>query len=425
MISAKIELFCAAFLLFVWLVSVSEALHRVSGGRLRRIEAKNRELAARLEGWLRKREEHSLAIKTVNLFLISLMGATAFSMIPERFDPATLGVPAIAAAAAAMFLFIVIAEIIAGFILFKFDVPLLSVSMPLVALIRSTVMAPTLRLVLRLRDTVERRRPGSVSGLSSAEDEIMSLVEDSVVSGGRGQAINDEEKRMIRGVFNLNDTLAREIMTPRVDLFALPVSTPAAAAKAELIRTGHSRIPVYGSNIDEIKGVILAKDFLEEDNLRGKTAGEISHKPLFVPETKPVSELLNELRKTKNHFAVIIDEYGGTSGIVTLEDIIEEIVGEIGDEYDSEEDAKAKITQLSDGSWLLDGRTLLSEAAAALKIPIPDKNDADTVSGHVCAELGRIPEPGEEAPFSPSLRAIISKADKRRIISLKLQPVPQ
>lgn len=204
-------------------------------------------------------------------------------------------------------------------------------------------------------------------------------------------SLEEEEKQMIRGILELGEMKVREIMTPRVDLEAIPASASVADAKRLFVESGHSRIPVYGANLDDVKGILYAKDFIDEHSLEGKTLTELARPPIFIPETKEVSDLLRQIKRTSNHFAVIIDEYGGTSGVVTFEDIIEEIVGEIHDEYDTAEDFKEPPEHLPDGSVILDARTPVDDVNTEAGIMIEDSEEADTIGGYICARLGRIP----------------------------------
>ena len=227
---------------------------------------------------------------------------------------------------------------------------------------------------------------------------------------------------MIKGILDLGDMSVREIMTPRVDIEAIPASATISEAKKMFIATGHSRIPIYGRSVDEIKGIIYAKDFIDDKAIAGKSLDQLAHKPLFIPESKAVGDLLEEIRRLHNHFAVIIDEYGGTSGIVTFEDIIEEIVGDVQDEYDHEEVGKDKPKLMPNGSVIFEARTLISEVNEIMDSNIPDTDAADTIGGYICAELGRIPEEGETFHFPEcGLSAFVLKADKRKILKLKIK----
>jgi CBS domain containing-hemolysin-like protein len=231
--------------------------------------------------------------------------------------------------------------------------------------------------------------------------------------------LEEGEKRMIKGIFDLPNTSVKEIMTPRVDIEALPMTATVAEAKKMIIESGHSRIPVYGRTIDEIRGVIYAKDFIRVKN-ESMTLEHLARTPIFVPETKAVDELLDEIKRSHNHFAVIIDEYGGTSGIVTFEDIIEEIVGDVRDEFDKREESEEKSQLMPDGSVVIEARTSLSDVNEILDIKIPEDEDSDTIGGYICSVMGRIPETGETFIEPDMFRAEIISADKRKIEKLRI-----
>ena len=178
---------------------------------------------------------------------------------------------------------------------------------------------------------------------------------------------------------------------------------------------------MYGRNIDEIRGVIYAKDFLSDEQTNGKNLFQLAHTPIFIPETKEVAELLEEIKRSRNHFAVIIDEFGGTSGVATFEDIIEEIVGEVHDEYDTEYDIEKKPQLLPDGTIVLEARTPVSDVNDIADVEIPEIEGAETIGGYICAALGRIPEPGTEFMVPDQFRAVVLEADTRKIKSIRLE----
>jgi magnesium and cobalt transporter len=208
-----------------------------------------------------------------------------------------------------------------------------------------------------------------------------------------------------------------------VDLEAIPASASIVDAKKLFVKSGHSRIPVYGANLDDVKGILYAKDFIDEHSLEGKTLTELARPPIFIPETKEVSDLLRQIKRTSNHFAVIIDEYGGTSGVVTFEDIIEEIVGEIHDEYDTADDFEDQPERLEDGSVVLDARTLVDDVNTETGVDIVDSEEADTIGGYICAKMGRIPKTGEVYEEPGTFRATVLLADSRTVRKLKLTPI--
>jgi len=304
---------------------------------------------------------------------------------------------------------------------YRFYLAILRLTMPIMQLLRYSVLFPVMLILRHLTRSLENQTgiENGAAARPTAEDEIMSLVEKEEDSG-QDAALEDDERRMIKGIFDLDNTPVREIMTPRVDLETLPVTATISEAKRKFISSGHSRIPVYRETIDEITGIIFAKDFLDEARCAaGGGLASFLHKAVFVPESKNVGDLLEELKRTGNHLALVIDEYGGLTGVVTLEDIIEEIVGEIRDEYDTPEDAETTPEVLADGSLNLDARYLISDINENYDLDLSDEN-ADTIGGYVCGELGRIPETGEKLLLDNRIAVKILKADRRKILSLNI-----
>jgi len=169
----------------------------------------------------------------------------------------------------------------------------------------------------------------------TAEDEILSLIEAGRGNDGNGETIQEDERRMILGAFALDQTFVHEIMTPRVDVDGVEENCSIADVRKAIVSSGHSRLPLYRKSIDHVLGILYAKDLLDEEHLKQvKSLRDLAHPPVFIPETKNIGDLLEEFRQSTNHFAIVLDEYGGTAGIVTFEDILEEIVGDIQDEYD-------------------------------------------------------------------------------------------
>jgi magnesium and cobalt exporter, CNNM family len=208
-----------------------------------------------------------------------------------------------------------------------------------------------------------------------------------------GAAIEDEEREMIRGVIGLVDTTAREIMVPRIDVVAVPASATLDEAVAVIVEKGFSRLPIYEDSIDNIVGAVYAKDFLRYLLVGERPANlkEIARPPYFIPEGKKVDDLLDELKKSKIHIAIVVDEYGGTAGLVTVEDLLEEIVGEIEDEYDV---AATPIERLSDDEVVVDARVTVEALCELFGVQIEDE-DYDTVGGLVYHTLGKMPGPGD------------------------------
>lgn len=242
----------------------------------------------------------------------------------------------------------------------------------------------TTRMVLKLFGIQMHRLAPVVS-----EEELRVLVE----AGEEQGVIEEQEKEMIQSIFEFTDTIAREVMTPRVDIKA----APATAAPQEIIKlireTGHTRIPIYKGSLDHIIGIIHAKDLLRYCETGGKfSLHEVLRPAFFVPESKRVVELLQEMRRQRTHLAILQDEYGGTSGLVTLEDLVEEIVGEIQDEYDAE--PEPQVEALPDGSLLIDAKLHLDDASELLGVTL-ESEEFDTLGGYVFGQLGHQPTEGE------------------------------
>ncbi len=414
------ELLCVAGIGFIWLLCAWEGFSGLSRGRIRRIEADQKELARKLEDWLERHNEFNVVFGLLVFFLIALIGMAVLQI----FNDLKPGMPVawrISMASGIMLLFLIFSGELARIINSRADIKILNITMPLIVVFRGTFFRPVISLMqLVEKNILGGRNEEWADAKPSAEDEIMSLVEQVAEDDG-SEPLEEDEKRMIKGIFDLDYTPVREIMTPRVDMIALPSAATVKEAKQTFVSSGHSRIPVYQRNVDEIKGILYAKDFLD-DSRHCEKLEELTHKPLFLPETKNVGDLLKEFKNNSIHVAIIIDEYGGTSGIVTLEDILEEIVGEIRDEYDSEDDVDPAPEKMADGSVIFDARSLISNVNEMLEIDIPEDEDVDTVGGYVCGEFGRIPEAGEELNLEGMAHFTVLKADKRKILSLKIKP---
>jgi CBS domain containing-hemolysin-like protein len=261
-------------------------------------------------------------------------------------------------------------------------------------------------------------------GKATTEDEIMSLIERDAEDEDGGADLEDDERRMIRGVFDLDETLVHEIMTPRVDVDAIEEGATLAEVKAEIISSGHSRIPVYRESIDHVVGVVYAKDLLDDSMLDGSGGLEkLLHEPFFIPETKNVGDLLTEFQQSRSHFAVVLDEYGGTAGLVTFEDILEEIVGEIQDEYDVDE-IQPVSTELPDGCHVVDARLTIDEVNDLLEVELSEDEAYDTLAGYIAAYCGHIPQKGESG-WTDVLEFEILEADQRRVEKLKVRKLSE
>lgn len=250
-----------------------------------------------------------------------------------------------------------------------------------------------------------------------SEDEVMSMLEVGRESG----IIKEEGRKMISSIFNFDDELAYEIMTPRTDVFAIDILEPTSEYIDKLMELRYSRIPVYEDDYDNIIGILNIKDYLIKARETGFDKVDIRgilREPYFVPETKNIDSLFFELQKTKNHIAVLIDEYGGFSGIVTMEDIVEEIVGDIDDEYD--EDAHV-VKQIDENTFLIDGNVSLDDLEEDYGIVL-ESDSSETIGGFIIDNLGEIPtesDLGKEMDFDKYIITITS-VKERRIDKVKL-----
>jgi len=253
----------------------------------------------------------------------------------------------------------------------------------------------------------------------SAEDfekEIQSLI----AEGEQQGIIAHAEGEMLQSIFDFQDTIVREVMVPRTGCVGLSVDTPVEAVVTAIIEQGHTRIPVYEGDIDHVIGILHAKDLLKfwGQEVSAKDLESILRRPSFVPETKLIREVFSEMRRREEHLAIVIDEYGGTAGLITIEDILEEIVGEIRDEHDQEEPG---LIALDDGSVLADARLSAMDLAEHYQLELPE-GDFESVGGLLIHLTGRVPQTKETIVFGP-LQFIVQSADQRRVHQVRINSV--
>ena len=248
------------------------------------------------------------------------------------------------------------------------------------------------------------------------EDDLRTMMDASEEGGG----LKEDEKEMIYSIFNLDDTVAREVMVPRIDMVAIEAKVFVREALDAILEGGHSRLPVYVDNIDNIVGILYAKDLLAHWRSGGepRAVAGLERDAHYVPETKPVSELLRELQARKVQIAMVVDEYGGVAGLVTIEDILEEIVGEIQDEYDQEEFFMERI---SDDEFIFSARMDLDDINNIMSIDLPT-DESDTLGGLIYTQLGGVPDVGNMVRLD-DLRLTVLGIDGRRIKRVKIQRI--
>jgi CBS domain containing-hemolysin-like protein len=262
----------------------------------------------------------------------------------------------------------------------------------------ATVLGPITRLLILVGNALTPGR-GFRQGPFTSEAELRELVD----LAERDRLIEDEERQMIHSVFELGDTIAREVMVPRPDMVVVERGRTLRQAMSLALRSGFSRIPVIGENLDDVIGIVYLKDVVRRihefrDAEQSEHVEDVMRQATFVPDSKPVDELLRDMQAQRTHAAVVVDEYGGTSGLVTIEDILEEIVGEISDEYDT---GRPEIEDLPDGDVRVSARLHVDDFAEHFGITPDDDEvaDVDSVGGLLAALLGKVPIAGSEAEF--------------------------
>ena len=277
-------------------------------------------------------------------------------------------------------------------------------------------------IFLLLFDPLVRRLAGvPMRDAQSYADELEQEILDAVSEGERHGAVDEEEKEMIESVIELADTHVEEIMTPRTDIVAIPKDCDLATVLETIRSKGHSRIPVYDETIDTILGVLYAKDLLQRDESKPFELAAAMRKVPFIPESKLVRQMLREFQAQKLHIAIVLDEYGGTAGLITMEDIIEELVGEIHDEYDSAEPAELK--RIDDEHVEVDARMRIDDLNDQLDLHLPEDEDYETIGGMVFSRMGKIPKVGERCNAA-NVEIQVVAAEPRRITRLKLHIKP-
>jgi CBS domain containing-hemolysin-like protein len=268
----------------------------------------------------------------------------------------------------------------------------LATALPLQAI--SVLLTPISRLLILLGNAVTPGR-GFRNGPFASEIELREVVD---LAQQRG-VVADDERRMIQSVFELGDTPAREVMVPRTEMVWLESDKTAGQATSLAVRSGHSRMPVIGENVDDVVGVVYLKDLVQQtyystNGGQDTTVAQLMRPAVFVPDSKPLDDLLREMQRDRNHMALLVDEYGAIAGLVTIEDVLEEIVGEIADEYDTDE--VAPVEDLGDKNFRVSARLPIEDVGELYDVEFDDDLDVDTVGGLLALELGRVPLPGAE-----------------------------
>ncbi|NUT91708.1 MAG: HlyC/CorC family transporter [Saccharothrix sp.] len=284
------------------------------------------------------------------------------------------------------------------------------------------VLGPLSRLLILVGNAITPGK-GFREGPFSSEVELRELVD---MAQERG-VVDEGEREMIHSVFELGDTIAREVMVPRTEIVWIEQTKSVRQALALSLRTGYTRVPVIGESVDDIVGVVNLKDLVrrtlaEEPN--GTVVSDVMKRASFIPDSKPIADLLREMQLSRNHLAIVVDEYGGTAGLLTIEDILEEIVGEITDESDT--DDRPPVEHLTDGSVRVSARLPVDDLDALFGTELDD-HEVETVGGLLAQRLGRVPLPGTEAEIAGLRMRAEGGKDERgrmRITTVLVRPVP-
>ncbi len=407
-----------------FLAVICHQIGRMSGGKIKFLEESEPTLADKLGEVFPLKDEYVFAARLlVAGFLIAAFYFLSFC-IKEKMQLSYLWIPLTAAAGCYWLM-----EILLGLLSTKASARLI------IAFVPFFMAASWLLYPLTMPYGVMRRKLGAKrlenedgDTAPSVEDEILSLVEGetAAVNATIMQALEEDEKRMIRGALELDEVSVRKIMTPRVDVVCVEYRDGmsndefVSLARDTIVQSGHSRIPVYVDSIDNIIGIVYSKDLLDSAKL-DVFDSFVRKKLLVIPISKNIGDLLEEFRQSKIHLAIVVDEYGGTAGIVTIEDVLETLVGDIQDEYDYT-DNEEDLDEVSQGVWKCDARTAVEMVNKVLNVEIPEDDEYDTVGGYLSFTAGRIPLQGETIE-TPVLSALILKADGRRAIEVELSPV--
>lgn len=269
------------------------------------------------------------------------------------------------------------------------------------------ILSKILRPLIAIDTRFVRRSSHSLGDQTDIEPE------QSTASEPDGDPLDEHEVKMIRGVVRLDQTVAREIMVPRVDMVLIEMGTSLSEVANQMMELGHSRIPVYEGNVDKIVGVAYARDMLlllsSDENPPDTLTANLVRPALFIPESKPLEELLKEFQEKQVHIAMVVDEYGGIAGLVTIEDLLEEIVGEIRDEFD---DNESEIQDIGDGTFLIDARVSIDQINEVLRVDV-ESNGFDTIGGFVYHQLGKIPSRGDLVEYDSITIEVLSTVGRR------------
>jgi CBS domain containing-hemolysin-like protein len=387
--------------------ALDAALQRVSKARVEELRREGTKRAAALEEVIEDRARHVALLLLLRILLETVAAVLVTLFFFDLWDST---VQAVAAAAGVM---TVVSYVLVGVgprtlgRQHAYGVALASAG---VVRLLGRVLGPIATLLILVGNALTPGR-GFRDGPFSSEVELRELVD---MAEERG-VVESGERNMIHSVFELGDTIAREVMVPRTDVVYIERHKTVRQALALALRSGFSRIPVIGENVDDVVGVVYLKDLIRRSQnseaRTGPRVEELMRPPTFVPESKPVDELLRDMQAARIHIAIVVDEYGGFAGLVTIEDILEEIVGEIADEHDRFQ--RPEVEELPDGSMRVTARLPVEDLAELFGVELPRDDDVETVGGLLARELGRVPIEGSQTEVA-GLKLVAESLGGRR-----------
>jgi CBS domain containing-hemolysin-like protein len=399
--------------------AMDAALQRVSQARVEELRRDGVRRAARLEQLLEERAR-AVALLLLLRIVCEMVAAVLLAVVLVGVLGATWQTVLVAAAVMTVVSYVLIG--VGPRTLGRQHAHPIALATAGVVLLLVRVLGPVATLLILVGNAITPGR-GYRDGPFSTEVELRELVD---LAEERG-VVESGERNMIHSVFELGDTIAREVMVPRTDVVWIERTKTVRQALALALRSGFSRIPVIGENVDDVVGVVYLKDLVRRSqNLgegRGPRVEELMRPPAFVPESKPVDELLRDMQARRTHIAIVVDEYGGFAGLVTIEDILEEIVGEIADEHDAV--ARPPVEHLDDGSVRITARLPVEDLAELFDVELPEDDDVETVGGLLARQLGLVPIEGSAAEVAGLQLVAESTGGRRnRIDTILVSRVP-
>jgi putative hemolysin len=406
----------AALLLSCLLASVFASLRYTGDAGLPRLSTRAGKRMRLIERW---QERWDLLCKTTRLLLTlsSIAGFVLFYLAFRNCLTAVQLALLFALSLLYMFLVRIIPHVLSESYADRISLAALPVVVPLTLVLYFFVL-PLQHIEDRLLSHAMSTSDGE--DRPSTEDEVISLLEDP-----DEQELEEEEREIIRSVFEFGDTVAREIMTPRIDISGVKDSLSVRECIEQVKESRHSRFPVYHENIDDVVGMIHVKDLLLLSNSGDEetSVSQLVKRVDFVPEAMPLNDLLQSMKRSRSQMALVVDEYGGTEGLVTMEDVIEELVGEIEDEYDLDE---KEFHRRPDGSIMVKARMPIDELNEVLDAKLPESEEYDSLGGYIYTELGRIPKIGETLDVAGYTLHIHAATERQiQIVQLKSRPENQ